>query len=289
MLSHFSRRAAIAMAVAVVPMVASVNAHAIDNSSLSSAEFRPHARTFGLVYTLPKDVNDKMDVTVRGLLREKLLNAGLLTAANMYNIPHVTVVHIHSADPTTPQKMLKALPKPPKPLNVVLKKFYTTEAAKGAGRPWWFDLGIVKEGADFEAMMAYNTVATAALAPLRDGPLPRVTGPVYAKMGEAGKDLVKTVGVSGVNVVKDGKELRSHNPHNTMVYSVATFTPELQKQMDDVAAEFNQILPDGIPVSFKTISIVELGFAGNVLREVYRIDLDNGSVLDIATGKAPSM
>lgn len=219
------------------------------------------------------------------MLREKLLNAKLEDEAARHNIPHVTVVHIHNADATTPDKMLKALPKLPGVLNVTLKKFYTTEAAKGAGQPWWLDLGIVKEGADFETMMAFNTTATAALAPLRDGPLPRCTGPVYAAMSDAAKELVKTVGVSGVNVVKDGKELRSHNPHNTLVYSNVKFSPELQKDMDQAATEFNQILPDGIPVSFKTISIVELGFAGNVLREVYRIDLQNGSILNVATGK----
>ena len=27
---------------------------------------------------------------------------------------------------------------------------------------------------------------------------------------------------------KDGKELRPHNPHNTLVYSMAKFTPEIQ-------------------------------------------------------------
>lgn len=281
-LSH--RLATVAVAAAASVFAFAANAE-IDNSSLSAPGFRPHARTFGLVYTLPKEVNDTLDLTVRGMLREKLLNAKLEDEAQRFNIPHVTVVHIHSVDATTPEKMLKALPKLPGALNVTLKKFYTTEAAKGAGQPWWLDLGIVKEGADFEAMMAFNTTATAALAPLRDGPLPRCTGPVYAAMGDAAKELVKTVGVSGVNVVKDGKELRSHNPHNTLVYSNVKFTPELQKDMDQAAAEFNQILPDGIPVSFKTISIVELGFAGNVLREVYRIDLQNGAVLNVATGK----
>lgn len=281
-LSH--RLATVAVAAAASVFAFAANAE-IDNSSLSAPGFRPHARTFGLVFTLPKEVNDTLDLTVRGMLREKLLNAKLEDEAQRFNIPHVTVVHIHSADAATPEKMLKALPKLPGALNVTLKKFYTTEAAKGAGQPWWLDLGIVKEGADFEAMMAFNTTATAALAPLRDGPLPRCTGPVYAAMGDAAKELVKTVGVSGVNVVKDGKELRSHNPHNTLVYSNVKFTPELQKDMDQAAAEFNQILPDGIPVSFKTISIVELGFAGNVLREVYRIDLQNGAVLNVATGK----
>jgi len=259
--------------------------NAIDNGALSAADFRAHKRTFGLVYTLPKDVTDVLGATVYGPLKEKLLNAGLSTEAQMHNIPHVTVVHIHNADPTTPEKMLKALPKLPPALTVTLKNFYTTEAAKGAGRPWWLDLGIVKEGAGYEAMHAFNTTATAALTPLRDGPLPRCTGPVYAAMSDAAKELVKTVGVSGVNVERDGKEQRSYNPHNTLVYSMAPFTPALQQAMNQTAAEFNQMLPDGIPVTFKTVSIVELGFAGNVLREIYRIDLESGKVLTVATGK----
>lgn len=257
---------------------------AIDNSALASTAFREHKRTFGLVYTLPKEVNDLLNVTIGGLLREKLLNANLIDEALRFNIPHVTVLHIHNADPTTPDKMLKAMPKLPPVLNVTLKTFYTTEAAKGAGHPWWLDLGIVKEGASFEAMMAFNTLATPALTPLRDGPLPRVTGPVYAAMGDAGKELVQTVGVSGINTVKDGKELRPHNPHNTLVYSMAKFTPEIQAAFNQTAVEFNQILPDGIPTAFKTVSIVELGFAGNVLREIYRLSLEDGSVVNVATG-----
>ncbi len=277
-----------AMACAGILMLQVHNAAAqgaIDNSALSSKEFREHKRTFGLVYTLPKEVNDTLNATVYGLLREKLLNARLYDEAQRLNIPHVTVLHIHNPDPTTPEKMLKALPKPPGVLNVTLKNFYTTEAAKGAGHPWWLDLGIVKEGAGYEAMMAFNTSATPILTSLRDGPLPRVTGPVYAVMGDAGKELVQTVGVSGLNTVKDGKELRPHNPHNTLVYSMAKFTPEIQAAFDQTAKEFNQILPDGIPTSFKTVSIVELGFAGNVLREIYRISLEDGSVLNVATGK----
>jgi len=257
----------------------------IDNSALSSKEFREHKRTFGLVYTLPKEVNDTLNATVYGLLREKLLNARLYDEAQRLNIPHVTVLHIHNSDPATPEKMLKAMPKLPGVLNITLKNFYTTEAAKGAGHPWWLDLGIVKEGAGYEAMMAFNTTATPILTSLRDGPLPRVTGPVYAVMGDAGKELVQTVGGSGLNTVEDGKELRPHNPHNTLVYSMAKFTPEIQAAFDQTAKEFNQILPDGIPTSFKTVSIVELGFAGNVLREIYRISLEDGSVLNVATGK----
>lgn len=282
------RKLSSTLAVVIFSAAMSSNAlsqGAIDNSALEQSDFRTHERTFGVVYTLPDDINAVLKRTVSGPLNEALLEQKLETEAIRSNIPHITVVHIHNADPTTPDKMLEALPKPPSTLNVTLKKFYTTEAAKGAGQPWWLDLGVVKEGDGYEAMMAYNTVATAALASLRDGPLPRVTGPVYDKMGDAGKELVKTVGVSGVNVMKDGEELRSHNPHNTLVYSTNTFTAELQDGMNKLAEQFNQILPDGIPATFKTISIVELAFAGNVTREIYRIDLEDGSVLDVASGK----
>ncbi|MDF3810616.1 MULTISPECIES: hypothetical protein [Rhodopseudomonas] len=276
------------IALASVTVAAAADG-AVDNSALSSSEFRDHARTFGLVYTLPKNVNDVLDATIRGPLKEKLLNAKLDTEAQMPNIPHITVMHIHNADPATPEKMLAALPKLPSALNVTLKKFSTTVAAKGVDRPWWFDLGVVKEGNDFEQMLAFSTTATAALAPLRDGPLPRCTGPVYAAMSDAAKDLVRTVGVSGVNTVKDGKELRSHNPHTTLVYSMTNLTPELRAQMDQAANEFNQILPDGIDATLKSVSIVEIGFAGNVLREIYRISLEDGSVLNVATGKMASL
>ena len=227
-----------------------------------------------------------LDAKINGPLKEKLVKLGLADEAKVPNIPHVTVVHIHSADATTPAKMLAALPKLPPVLNFALKTFYNTEAAKGAGHPWWFDLGIVKSGDGFENMMAFNTTASAALTPLRDGPLPRCTGPVYAVMSDAAKELVKTMGVSGVNVVKDGKELRAHNPHNTLVYSMAKFDPPIQASMNEVADEFNKVLPDGIVSSFKDVSIVEIGFAGNVLREIYRISLETGAVTEVATGKA---
>jgi hypothetical protein len=104
-------------------------------------------------------------------------------------------------------------------------------------------------------------------------------------MGDAGKELVRTVGVSGVNVVKDGKELRPHNPHNTLVYSMALFTPALQASMKQVADNFNTVLPKGIDTTFRDVSIVELAFAGNVTREIYRISLVDGGVTEVATGR----
>ncbi|WP_298925639.1 hypothetical protein [uncultured Ramlibacter sp.] len=277
---------ALVLALPLALLGACASAPAIDNSAIGQPAFRTHVATYGLVYRLPKDVVDVMEAKITTPLQQNLVRMGLNAEAQAFNLPHVTVVHIHSADPTTPMKMLKAMPPLPPVLDgVVLKNFYTTEAAKDAGHPWWLDLGIVKTGKAYEDMMAFNTRATAALAPLRDGPLPRVTGPVYAKMGDAGKELVRTVGVSGVNVVKDGKELRPHNPHNTLVYSMALFTPQVQAGMNQVAADFNKILPEGMTTTFRNVSIVELAFSGNVLREFYRINLADGSVVDVASGQ----
>lgn len=260
-------------------------AQGIDNSAIGEPEFREHKATYGLVYRLPKDVTDVLDAKVGPELKDRLTKLGLSTETMVFNLPHVTVVHIHSADPTTPAKMLKALPKPPSPLQVTLKDFYNTEAAKGAGAPWWFDLGIVKSGKGYDDMMAYNVAATAALTPLRDGPLPRVTGPVYAKMADAGRELVQTVGVSGVNVMKDGKATASHNPHNTLVYSMTPYSEKVQADMKGVADHFNTVLPQGIATTFNDVSIVEIGFMGNVVREFYRINLADGRAFDVTSGR----
>ena len=134
-------------------------------------------------------------------------------------------------------------------------------------------------------MMSYNTVATAALTPLRDGPLPRRTGPVFANMSETARELTRTVGVSGVNVTKDGKETASHNPHNTLVYSMTKYDSRLQAAMKEVADEMNKILPNGIDTEFKDVSIVEIGFMGNVVREFYRISLVDGKAWDVTSGR----
>ncbi|APV50868.1 hypothetical protein BWI17_14935 [Betaproteobacteria bacterium GR16-43] len=265
---------------------ATASAQNIDNSSIGKPEFREHKATYGVVYRLPKDVTDVLDAKVYPPLRERLVKLGLVAEARTFNLQHVTVVHIHSADPSTPKKMLAAFPKAPPVLTLTLKNFYNTEAAAGAGAPWWFDLGVVKSGQGYTEMMKFNTVATAAMAPLRDGPLPRVTGPVYEKMGDAGKELVRTVGVSGVNVIKDGKETASHNPHNTLVYSMVRWDDRLKTAMNEFAAEMNAVLPNGIDTQFREVSIVEIGFMGNVLREFYRVSLVDGSAYDVVNGQA---
>lgn len=259
---------------------------AIDNSAIGQPGFREHKATYGLVYRLPKDVNDVLDNRIYPMLRERLVRLGLVDEARTFNLPHVTVVHIHNADPGTPRQMLRALNRVPPVLTLTLKDFYNTEASKGAGAPWWFDLGVVKSGQGYTEMMAFNTVATAALTPLRDGPLPRCTGPVYANMSDAAKELTRTVGVSGVNVLKDGKETASHNPHNTLMYSMTRYEERLQAAMKDVADEANRILPAGIDTQFRDVSIVEIGFMGNVLREFYRIQLGDGAAFDTTSGKA---
>jgi hypothetical protein len=51
----------------------------------------------------------------------------------------------------------------------------------------------------------------------------------------------------------------------------------------------NSILPNGIDTQFKDVSIVEIGFMGNVLREFYRISLEDGSAWDVTSGKAVAL
>lgn len=140
---------AVAVAVAGVGLAlasAQAGAQAIDNSSIGKPEFRPHVATYGVVYRLPKDVTDILDNKIYPPLRAQLVKLGLVAEARTFNLQHVTVMHLHSADPTTPKKMLAAFPKVPPVLTLTLKNFYNTEAAAGAGHPWWFDLGVVKTG-----------------------------------------------------------------------------------------------------------------------------------------------
>ena len=279
-------RTTLAAALGIGGLFGYAYAQTIDNSAIGKPEFREHKATYGLVYRLPKEATDVLDSKIYPPLRERLVKLGLVAEARTFNLQHVTVVHVHNADPSTPRKMLAALPKVPPVLKLTLKNFYNTEAATGAGAPWWFDLGVVKSGQGYTEMMAYDTVATAALTPLRDGPLPRVTGPVYAKMGDAAKELVASVGVSGVNVMKDGKETASHNPHNTLVYSMTPYDARIQAAMKEVADEMNRILPNGIDAQFSDVSIVEIGFMGNVLREFYRISLVDGTAWDVTNGQS---
>lgn len=108
------RSTAVRLALGLGSILATAGAGAVDNSSLGNPEFREHKATYGLVYRLPKDVTDVLDNKIYPPLRERLIKLGLVDEARTFNLQHVTVVHLHNADPTTPAKMLKALPKVPR-------------------------------------------------------------------------------------------------------------------------------------------------------------------------------
>jgi len=67
---------------------------------------------------------------------------------------------------------------------------------------------------------------------------------------------------------------------------MTTYDARLQAAMKEVADEMNRILPNGIETQFKDVSIVEIGFMGNVLREFYRISLEDGTAWDVTSGQA---
>lgn len=280
-----------AMRVAAVCLgfsMSTLAAQEVDNSALDQAEFRTHHATYGLVYRLPAAVQQVLDQQLSVPLQQGLAQLGLVNEARTFNLPHITVVHLHNADPTTPRKMLHALSALPAPMQVTLKGIYPTEAAAGAGAPWWLDLGVVKQGPGYQAMMAYNTLATAALTPLRDGPLPRCTGPVFARMSPAAKELTRSFGLSGVNRRVDGQESRAHNPHSTLVYSMTPYDAKLAAALQALAQALQERLPEGLAVELNDLSIVEIGFMGNVLREFYRIDLATGKAWDVSNGEPVS-
>jgi len=54
--------------------------------------------------------------------------------------------------------------------------------------------------------------------------------------------------------------------------------------MKEVADEMNSVLPNGIYTEFRHVSIVEIGFMGNVVREFYRISLVGGKARDVTSG-----
>ena len=100
------RHAIVWLAMGTCGAMAASEALAIDNSAIGQAEFREHKATYGLVYRLPKDVTDILDSKIYPGLRERLVKLGLANEARTFNLQHVTVMHLHNADPATPAKML---------------------------------------------------------------------------------------------------------------------------------------------------------------------------------------
>lgn len=260
-------------------------AHTIDNSSLTSNTMATHQKTYGLVFIVPHSTPDspmaKLNALSQGVLNEKLTLYGIHDALSRQNIPHITVLHLHTSDTTIPEKMLKAMPKPPKPFTLTLTRFGVVKASKNAKMPWWFDIN-VQQDSSFESIMQYNFEATKALTPLRSSPLPRVSGAIYKDSSKEAQAQIRELGVSGLNRVIDGKEERMHRPHVTLSYSLQTLPKQLEKELELLANELNAALPSGIKTPITTISIVELGVTGNVMREIYRIDLESGRVTDVA-------
>jgi hypothetical protein len=231
-------------------------------------------------------VTDVLDARIYPPLRERLVKLGMVAEARTFNLQHVTVVHLHNADPATPKKMLAALTNVPPPLKVTLKNFYNTEAAAGAAVLWWFVLGIVKSGQGYTDMMSgvrHRSHRRTHAVARRPAAARHRTG--LRQVRRCGRELVATVGRSGVNVIKDGKETASRNPHNTLVYSMTPYDARIQAAMKEVADEMNKILPNGIDTQFTDVSIVEIGFMGNVLREFYRISLVDGTAWDTTSGQ----
>ena len=62
------RHAIAGLALGAVTTLAA--AQSIDNSAIGKPEFREHKATYGLVYRLPKDVNDVLDNKIYPPLRE---------------------------------------------------------------------------------------------------------------------------------------------------------------------------------------------------------------------------
>ena len=95
--------------------------------------------------------------------------------------------------------------------------------------------------------MDFNTRATAAMAPLRDGPLPRVTGPVYARMNDSAKAMVQSVGVSDINQVQAGKQL--YGQFCSVCHGMGTISggliPDLRQSSDATREHFQQIVLQG--------------------------------------------
>ncbi|PAF48207.1 hypothetical protein BKH46_02475 [Helicobacter sp. 12S02634-8] len=253
---------------------------AIDNTSLNSTTLLKHQKTYGLVFILPKDKVQEINARTKGLIRETLLKHNLFKEALTYNIPHITVLHIHNPDPTTPQKMLSALKSFPKPFSLHLTHFLFAPASPNAVYPWWFDIGVDKT-LGYAAINAYNLEATKAIAPLRATPVPRATGFVYQDSSSAAKSQIQDLGTSGLNRIKNGKKENFYRPHVTLIYSDSALKNDTIAAMQALQNDFNATFTTPIKVDFDSVSIVELGFLGNVLREIYRINLADGKIYDV--------
>ncbi|MGX2984865.1 hypothetical protein ACWIWK_05295 [Helicobacter sp. 23-1048] len=134
----------------------------------------------------------------------------------------------------------------------------------------------------YQSIMEFNELATQALSPLRDSPIPRVSGRIYADLPKQAQEQIKDLGVNGLNRTINGNQEWLHRPHITLSYSMQTLDSNLEIELSNLANEFNEIFTKGVIAKFESVSIVELGITGNVLREIYRINLHNGQITHIS-------
>lgn len=255
----------------------------VDNSSLHQKNLLQHQKTYGVVFVVPQDAVKKVLENSAGPLKEALLQHNLIKESLIYNIPHISVIHIHNPDTNTPYEMLKALPKPPRPFSLSLKNYVFSKVSPNSSFPWWFQIGVEKTlGSDI--INKYNYEVTKSIAPLRSTPLPHSSGSIYQDLPPSAKSQIEDLGSSGLNRIKDGKKEEFFRPHMTLIYSPTHLNKKLSAAMEKLSDDFNSEFKTPVVARFDTVSIVELGFLGNVLREIYRINLEDGKIFDVEKG-----
>lgn len=254
-----------------------------DNSSLHQKNLLKHQKTYGVVFIVPQKAVKKVLENSQGILNQALLQNNLIKESLIYNIPHISVIHIHNPDPSTPYKILKSLPKPPKPFSLSLKNYVFSRVSVNSSFPWWFQINVEKS-LDYDIINQYNYKVTESISPLRSSPLPHSSGFIYQDLPSVAKSQIEDLGSNGLNRIKNGKKEEYFRPHMTLLYSGTHLDKKLSDFMAKLSEDFNKEFPTPIVARFDTLSIVELGFLGNVLREIYRINLESGTIFDVEKG-----
>lgn len=257
--------------------------YGVDNSSLHQKNLLDHQKTYGVVFIVPQKAVKKILKNSQGLLHQALLENNLIKESLIYNIPHISVIHIHNPDPSTPYKILKSLPKLPKPFSLNLANYVFSKASPNSSFPWWFQIGVQKN-LGYDIINQYNYKVTKSIAPLRSSPLPHSSGYIYQDLPLSAKSQIEDLGSSGLNRIKNGKKEEYFRPHMTLLYSDTPLDKRLCIFMEKLSEDFNKEFPTPIVARFDTLAIVELGFLGNVLREIYSINLEDGKIFDVEKG-----
>ncbi|MDO7252872.1 hypothetical protein [Helicobacter cappadocius] len=256
---------------------------ALENKAVDK-KISEHQRTYGVVFLVPKETVSKILEISGGKIQEALLQNNLIKETLYHNIPHISVIHIHNPDPNTPYNILKSLPKPPKPFTLSLEHYGFIKASPNASFPWWLEINVGKN-LDYKIISEYNFKVTQNIAPLRSSPLPRLSGYIYEDLSADNKSQILELGSNSLNRIKNGKKEEYYRPHMTLSYSQTPLNKTLSDSMKELQRSLNKEFETPIITKIDTISIVELGFLGNVLREIYRINLNNGKIFDVQKGK----